>query len=97
MLRVPNAATPATAACVVAPDSVPPPALFPITAVTLPVNAVATLPNASCAVTCTAGVIGEPAGTSDGCVVNASCLAAAGVIANGPLVVVSPVADAVRV
>src|ERR1700756_1065389 len=97
MLSVPNVATPATAACVVVPDSVPPPALLPIAAVTLPVNPVATLPNASSAATCTAGVMGETAETSVGRTVKASCLAAAGLIANGPLVVVSPVADAVSV
>src|SRR5438094_3986718 len=97
MLSVPNVATPATAACVVVPDSVPPPPLLPIATDTLPVNPVATLPNASSTVTCTAGVMGEPAETSVGCVVKASCLAAAGLIANDPLVVVSPVADAVRV
>ena len=97
MFSVPNVATPLTAACVVVPDSVPPPALLPIATVTLPVNPLAVLPNWSRAVICTAGVMGAPAGTSVGCTVKASCFAAAGVIANGPLVVVSPVADAVSV
>src|SRR5213078_609344 len=63
MLRFGNVATPETAAAVVVPDSVPPPALEPSVTLTLPAKPVATLPSASCAVTCTAGVIAAPAVT----------------------------------
>src|SRR5216117_2972512 len=76
MLRFGNAATPATAAAVVVPDSVPPPALEPIVTLTLPANPVATLPSASCAVTCTAGVIAAPAVAVVGCTLKTSTLGA---------------------
>src|SRR2546429_148601 len=61
MLRFANVATPETAAAVAVPESVPPPALGPSVTFTLPAKPVATLPSASWAVTCTAGVIAAPA------------------------------------
>src|SRR2546425_10347562 len=60
MLTFANVATPFTAATLVVPASVPPPGLLTIASATLPVNGVAVLPCASCAVTCTAGVIAAP-------------------------------------
>src|SRR5438034_1025399 len=86
MLRFGNAATPATAAAVVVPDSVPPPALEPIVTLTLPANPVATLPSASCAVTCTAGVIAAPAVAVVGCTLKTSTLGAPAVTLNAALV-----------
>src|SRR5512146_584966 len=55
MDRLENVATPFTADTVVRPDSVPPPGLVPMATVTLAVEVVTVLPNASCTVTCTAG------------------------------------------
>ena len=62
MERVEKLATPLTAATVSVPDSVPPPGLVPIATVTLAVELVTVLPNASCTATCTAGTIATPAG-----------------------------------
>src|SRR4029077_18775019 len=77
MDRSENVATPAMAATVLVPESVPPPgfALAGILSVTFPVNCVAVLPNASCAVTCTGGVITAPAGVLLGGTVAATCVA----------------------
>ncbi|PYO79882.1 MAG: hypothetical protein DMD67_01730 [Gemmatimonadetes bacterium] len=61
MLNVENDATPFTAAMVTVPESVPPPALLAMETVTLPVKLVIVLPSASCALTCTAGVMAAPA------------------------------------
>src|SRR2546430_16790442 len=61
MVRPEKLATPATAACVGDPDSVPPPALFPMASVTFAANPVAVLPKLSRAVTWMAG-IAAPAG-----------------------------------
>src|SRR5207302_8774477 len=47
----------------------------PIATVTFPVNPVAVFPCASCAVTCTAGVIAAPAAVVLGCTENTSCVA----------------------
>src|SRR5690348_1571522 len=70
-------ATPETATTMAVPESVPVPALFAMVTVSVPANPVATLPNWSFAVTCTA-----PRGPADvsltGWPVNASWLAAAG-------------------
>src|SRR5437660_534252 len=86
------------AATVVVPDSAPPPGLLPSATVTFAVNWVAVFPCASCAVTCTAGVIAVPAVVLDGWTLNTSCDATPGVISNGVLVPVGrPVAAAVRV
>src|SRR6266853_294791 len=98
MLSVANDATPATAVTVVVPASVPPSGLVPIATVTFPVNAVAVLPCASSAVTCTAGAIVTPAVVVVGWTVNASWLAALGVMLNAALVApLSPDAAAVNV
>src|SRR2546426_12430870 len=86
MLRFANVATPETAAAVVVPESVPPPALEPIVTLTLPAKPVATLPWASCAVTCTAGVIAAPAVVLAGCTLKTSTLGAPAVTLNAALV-----------
>src|SRR3954468_21212332 len=77
MERLENVATPATAATVVVPDSVPPPGLVPIATVMAALELVTVLPNASCTVTRTAGEIATPAVASDGWTVKASFEAAA--------------------
>src|SRR5207249_5257525 len=48
----------------------------PMAIVTAPLKLVTVLPIASCAVTCTAGLITEPALVFDGWIVNASCVTA---------------------
>src|SRR5881398_1012029 len=90
MLRFGNAATPATAAAVVVPESVPPPALEPIVTLMLPAKPVATLPSASWAVTCTAGVIAAPAVALVGCTLKTSALGAPAVTLNAALVAPPP-------
>src|SRR5438094_9437552 len=98
MLRFGNAATPATAAAVVVPESVPPPALEPIVTLMLPAKPVATLPSASCAVTCTAGVIAAPAVAVVGCTLKTSTLGAPAVTpAAAPVPPPIPAAPAVSV
>src|SRR6266566_4016808 len=98
MLSVENDATPATAATVVVPASVPLPGFVATATVTFPVNSVAVLPCASSAVTCTAGVIAVPATVPVGWTVNASWLATLGVMLNAALVApLIPVAAAVTV
>ena len=95
---MPNVATPLAAATLVVPPRVPPPGLFAIARATVPVNDVAVLPSASCAVTCTAGVIAAPAVVLDGSTVKTSCAAAPGVMVNVALVApVSPLALAASV
>src|SRR2546426_6641294 len=59
MVRPEKLAMPATAVCVAVPDSVPPPALFPMASVTFAANPVAVLPKLSRAVTWIAGVRSE--------------------------------------
>src|SRR5207302_10519812 len=59
--KLANVATPPTAAWVSVPPSVPVLGFVPIDTVMVPVNPVAVFPCASCAVTCTAGVIAAPA------------------------------------
>src|SRR6266566_4626648 len=96
--RLANVATPALAATVAVPASVPLPGFVPIATVTFPVNPVAVLLLASSAVTCTAGVIAVPADVVLGCTENTSCVAVPAVILNAALVpVAGPVALAVRV
>src|SRR5512140_2129346 len=75
-------ATPFTAGTVVMHDSVPPPGLLPIANVMLAVELVTVFPNASCTVTCTAGEIIAPAVALVGWTVNASLVAAAGMMLN---------------
>src|SRR5512140_658419 len=79
MDRLENVATPATAATVLVPDSVPPPGLVPIATVMLAVELVTVLPNASCTVTC-AGEMETPAVAFVGWVVKASRFADAGLM-----------------
>src|SRR5437870_11043858 len=86
MLRFANVATPATAAAVAVPESVPPPALGPSVTFTLPAKPVATLPSASWAVTCTTGVIAAPAVALVGCTLKTSALGAPAVTLNAALV-----------
>src|SRR5262245_19182445 len=85
MDRLENVATPFTAATVAVPDSVPPPGLVPIATVMLAVELVTVLLNASCTVTCTAGVMATPAISFVGWTVNASLVAAAGLMLNAEL------------
>src|SRR5204862_363827 len=96
MLNPENLATPAEAATVAVPASVPPPGFVPIATVTFPVNPVAVFPCASCAVTCTAGVIAAPAAVVLGCTENTSSVAAPAVMLNAALVALpAPVAAGV--
>src|SRR5688572_21131421 len=77
MIRLPNVATPEAAATVSVPERTPADGFVPIAIVTSPVNPVATLSNASYAVTTTGGAMGEPAIASGGCTVNRTCVGAA--------------------
>src|SRR5207248_3812350 len=88
MLNPENVATPATAATTFVPASVPVLGLVPIATVTFPVNPVAVFPCASCAVTCTAGVITAPAAVVLGSTVNTSWVAVPAVMLNAALVAV---------
>src|SRR3954453_17014691 len=94
MERVEKVATPPTADTVAVPDSVPPPGLVPIATVTLAVELVTVLLNASCTVTCTAGEIDAPAVALVGWVVTASLDAAAGVMLNAEEVAPASAPDA---
>src|SRR5229473_647100 len=85
MLRFANVATPPAAACVSVPASVPPAGLVPIATVTGPVKLGTAFPNASRALTTTAGVIAAPAPVVLGCPVNASALAAPATTGPRPL------------
>src|SRR2546422_334020 len=88
--------TPATAAWVSVPASVPLLGFVPIATVMFPVNPVAVLPPASWAVTSTAGVIAAPAVVVLGCTENTSCVAVPAVMLNAVLVVLpAPVAVSV--
>src|SRR2546421_582196 len=94
--RFANVATPAAAATVAVPVSVPLAGFVPIATVTVPVNPVAVFPCASCAVTCTAGVIAAPAAVLLGSTENTSCVAVPAVMLNAALVAVpAPVAVSV--
>src|SRR5712692_4105391 len=100
LLNVAKVAPPPTAATGGGPASVAP--CFPVPAAiatgTVPTKVGTRLPNGSCALTCTAGVIVAAAGVVVGCTVNVSMLAAAGVILNAVLVTAgSPLAVAVSV
>src|SRR5262245_50547681 len=85
MERVEKVATPATAATVVVPESVPPPGLVPIATVMLAVELVTVLLKASCTVTCTEGAMLAPAVAFVGWTVKASLVAAAGLMLNAAL------------
>src|SRR5512132_1826261 len=82
MERSENVATPADADTMLVPESVPPPGLVPIATVMLAFELVTVLLNASCTVTCTGGEIATPAMAFIGCTVNASLVAAAGLMLN---------------
>src|SRR5437667_132404 len=86
MLSVENVATPATAATVVVPASVPLAGFVPIDTVTLPVKSGTTSPAPPGAVICSAGVIGAPAVAVEGSTVNTSRVAVEGTMSNGALV-----------
>src|SRR2546429_9413127 len=88
MVRPEKLATPATAACVGDPDSVPPPALLPMASVTFAANPVAVLPKLSRAVTCMAG-IAAPAGVFPGWPVKTSRFATAGELVDALVVAAS--------
>src|SRR2546429_6741504 len=90
MLRFATVGAPGTAAAVAVPESVPPPALGPSVTFTLPAKPVATLPSASCAVTCTAGVIAAPAVALVGFTLKTSTLGAPAVTLNAALVAPPP-------
>src|SRR3954470_20648828 len=98
MERLEKVATPRAAATVVVPDSAPPPGLLPMATVTLAVELVTVLLNASCTVTCAAGAMAAPATALVGWMVKASFEAAAGLMVNEDEVApASPAAAAVRV
>src|SRR5690242_4697005 len=82
MERLEKLATPADADAVVVPDSVPPPGLVPMATVMLAVELVTVFPNASCTVTCTAGLMALPAVALVGCTLKASRLADDGLMLN---------------
>src|SRR5690349_1508999 len=97
-LRFEKVATPLTAATDVVPERVPPTGLLLRLTVTVPVKLGVTFPNASWALTWTAGPIGDPTGVLDGWTLNASRLATAGVMLKPPLVApLSPAALAASV
>src|SRR5256884_3883843 len=86
-------ATPATAAWVSVPASVPLLGFVPIATVMFPVNPVAVLPFPSWAVIWTAGVIAAPATVLVGSTLKTSAAAVAGVMLRSALVVLpAPVA-----
>src|SRR6266545_4638835 len=100
MLKVPNVATPLTALTVVVPDRTAPLAPVPlvIATVMLPVNTVSVFPNASRAVTFTAGAIALPATVLLGWTPKTRRLAGAGTIAKAALVApANPLAVVLRV
>src|SRR5947208_14285845 len=98
MLKSENVATPFAALAAVVPESIPPPGLFRIAAVTLCVAAVTVLPNASWTATWTAGLIAPPDRVARGWITKASCDAAPAVMANGALVaLVRPLAEATKI
>jgi hypothetical protein len=92
MLKPGKVATPATAANVAVPASVPLDGLVPIAMVMEVVAFVTVLPCASCTVTCTAGLIAAPVATFVGCTVNASLVAALALLVSEKLAGVAPVA-----
>src|SRR5437773_279947 len=97
MLNVENVATPLTAFTLVVPDSVPPLGFVPIATVINPVYLVTVFPDASRAVTRTAGIV-CPACVDCGCVVNAKFVAGGVVMLKLALVVpVNPDALATNV
>src|SRR6185436_6655235 len=94
MDRLENVATPLAAATVSVPDSAPPPGLVPMATVMLAVELVTVLSKASRTVTWTAGAIATPATAFAGWTVNASLVAAAGLMLNADEVAPVNPADA---
>src|SRR3989442_12629912 len=95
MLRLANVATPLTAATVVVPANAPLPGLLPSATVTVPLKLGSVFPRASCAVTCTAGVMATAAVALLGCTVNTSRVVPPAVTVNPALVApLTPVAGA---
>src|SRR4051812_45760154 len=94
MERLENVATPPDAEIVVVPDSVPPPGLVPMATAMVAVELVTVLLNASCTVTCTAGAMDTPATALAGWTVNASLVAAAGLMLNADEVAPASPAEA---
>src|SRR5512143_1743538 len=91
MLRFEKVATPLTAPTVLVPPRFPPPGFVPMATVTLLVAVVTRLPPASRISTLTAGLMGDPAGASDGWARNPSLAAAPTVMLKVPEVaLVSP-------
>src|SRR5438094_10134176 len=89
MLNPEKVATPATAAWVRVPASVPLLGFVPIATVMFPVNPVAVLPFPSWAVTSTAGVIAVAAVVVLGCTQNTSAVAVPAVMLNAALIPVT--------
>src|SRR6266850_502396 len=85
MLNPEKVTTPATAATVFVPASVPVLGLVPIATVTFPVKPVAVLPLPSWAVIWTAGVIAAPATAFVGWALKTSAAALPGVMLNAEL------------
>src|SRR5438094_9803027 len=85
-LRSAKRATPFTAATVVPPASTPPVGLLPSATLMAPVKLGTVLPNASWALTWTAGLMATPAAVVLGWTVKASRVAPAGVMLNAALV-----------
>src|SRR5207249_12160838 len=71
---------------IVVQQCVPPARFVLIATVTLPVKSGTTFPEASCAVSCSAGLIGAPAVAVEGSTVNTSRVAVEGTMSNGALV-----------
>src|SRR5690242_21754215 len=88
MLKSEKVATPDTAGTVLVPERAPPPGLVPIATVMLPKKLVTVLPSASCAVTCSADLIGTPAVVVVGWTVKMSLVAGAGMMSKDGLVIV---------
>src|SRR5437667_48105 len=91
MLRFENVATPFTAGTLSVPASVPPAWFAPIATVMVPVKLVTVFPDASRALTATAGVIVAPASAFVGWTLKPKCVAGGGggggaVMSNGSLV-----------
>src|SRR5258706_10139800 len=98
MERLEKLATPALAATVVVPESVPLPGLVPMAMVMLALELVTVFPEGSCTVTCTEGAMATPAVALVGWTVNANFDAAAGLMLKAALVApVSAPEAAVRV
>src|SRR5438552_2077788 len=94
MDRLENVATPLAAATVVVPDSAAARGVVQMGMVMMAVELVTVLLNASCTVTCTDGEIATPASSFVGWTVNASLVAAAGLMVNADEVAPVSGADA---